>query len=73
MRGVRGCCVCGKEHRAAEKHKPVEVTLQVREIKQKVPGALIKVDDLYAVVQMCTDDRQDDDDNPEIGVHWAEE
>lgn len=74
MRGVSGCLVCDSDHRASENNTPSEVTATVRELMEKVPSALITVDDLDAVVRICTNERElAESVEVEEDIYYAEE
>lgn len=74
MRGVKGCFVCGGNHRANTRHKREEVTAAITKLKSNHPSALLTVDDLALVIDMVLDDddeiqgHQDDD-----GVEWMDD
>ena len=49
MRGVKGCFVCGKDHRANDRHPRTEVSAAIQKLKEKHPEALITIGDLDAI------------------------
>lgn len=72
MRGVKGCFVCGRDHRAKTRHPREEVTAAINRLKSKHPTAWLTVDDLAAVFDMAM---VDDESNPnkEPDAQWAED
>lgn len=68
MRGVKGCFVCGENHRANTRHPPHEVTAAIEKLKSKHPQALITVEDLAAVVEMTSNN-----DEHDSGVQWLDD
>lgn len=71
MRDVNGCFVFGSEHTANDKHKRDEVTAEIRKLKDKHRSALITIEDLWAVQELCDEyDEPEDGDNDQ--VEWAE-
>lgn len=67
MSCVRGCFLCVKDHRAADKHSPKVVTEAVRKLKERAPGAYLTFDDLDGVVTMCWDKDEGNDENDDTG------
>lgn len=61
MRGVKGCSVCGQDHRANTRNYRNEVTATVKKLKDRNPQALVTVDELADVVNMvCMTSDEDD-------------
>lgn len=61
MCGIKGCCVCGKDHRENSKHPPEKVTASINRLKSKNPKALITIEDLPAVVEMTIEPYPDEE------------
>lgn len=53
MCGEKGCFVCGRRHRANEKHYLYKVTAAARKLKEKKPTALLTVEDLALLANLC--------------------
>lgn len=70
MRGVRGCFVCGRSHRANEHHPRDEVTAAINRLKARHPRALITVDDLAFLANnyLNMDEDDDEEEDPEADV-----
>lgn len=60
--------VCGKDHRANNRHSREEVTTAVNKLKEKHPNAFVTVEDLSAVVNMVLNDSEND----EASEHYAQ-
>lgn len=59
MRGVKGCFVCGKDHRANTKHPRDEVTTAINGLKEKHPSSLFTIEEMYSVMMMAQTDDED--------------
>lgn len=53
---VKGCFICGRDHRVSDIHRSDEVTEAVRRLKEMELKAFITVEDLDLVVNMCVRD-----------------
>lgn len=69
MHGVKGCFVCGQDHRANTRQSRDEVTAAVKKLKEKHPSSLLTVEDLEAVLHMVDQEGQAGDD--EDFARWA--
>lgn len=72
MRGVKGCFVCGLDHRANTRHPKEEVMEAIKRLKQQHPIALLTVADMEAVYLMIRSDDEESDDQ-QAEVRWAGE
>lgn len=54
MRGVRGCFVCGQDHRANTRYSRDEVTAAINKLKAKHPAALLTVEDFSSIINMVS-------------------
>lgn len=43
---MKGCFVCGKDHRSNDRHNREEVTEAINKLKARYPTALLTVEDL---------------------------
>lgn len=68
MRGIKGCFVCGKDHRANTRHPREEVIEAINRLKRKHPRALTTVADISAVMEMTEISNQDGE--CESDVQW---
>lgn len=73
MRGVKGCVVCGKDHRANSRHSREEVTAAINKLKSRQPSALITVEDLSSVMEMTADEEDETESEEEGDIMWNEE
>lgn len=74
MRGVKGCFVCGQNHRANTRHSLEEVTKAINKLKERHPMAFLTVENLQSVFGMATGPNEDDHDEEEDDeVLWNEE
>lgn len=71
MRGVRGCFVCGRDHRANDRNRREEVSQAIRKLKEKHPSALITIEDLNALYNQS--DPDDEDAESGNDVKWADD
>lgn len=46
MRGVRGCFVCGKDHRPKDRHSQEEFHMAVQRLEEKNTKALLTIEDV---------------------------
>ena len=67
MKGVKGCFVCGQDHRANTRHSNEEVKKAIDRLKAAHPKALLTIEDLSSVVNMTTYDDDNDD------VRWLDD
>lgn len=74
MRGVKGCFVCGKDHRANKKHPRDEFTLAINRLKAKHPSALLTIEDMHSVIMMAQTDDENDGSNEDDDANamWLE-
>lgn len=73
MRGVNGCFIFGRDHRASDKHSCQEVTSDVRRWKEH-PSALLTMMNLDTIVFRCKfkpENGEGEDVSPE--VRWTED
>lgn len=71
MRGVKGCFVCGKDHRANTRYTREEVTAAIDILKAKHPKALLTVEDLIEVIDM--EAFSEEEEEREEGAKWIED
>lgn len=69
IRGVKGCFVCGQDHRASTRHSREEVTSAINKLKSRHPQALLTVEDMAAVVELANDPHTESTSEEE--VRWA--
>lgn len=62
--GVKGCYVCGRDHRASTRHSRSGVQEVIRRFKQRNLKAMITVEDLAFIPgDLCSENENDDEDN----------
>lgn len=72
MRGVKGCFVCGENHRANNRLKRQEVSEVIENLKVRNPKAFLTVEDISFVLNML--DPGDEDDRKQAhDVQWVED
>lgn len=71
MWGVTGCFVCGEKHNRNTRHPGDEVTAAITKLKERHPTALIMIEDLDAVQEMCLD--EEDNGQEDNYAQWAED
>ena len=71
IKGVKGCFVCGQDHRANTRHSREEVTEAVNKLKARHPTALLTIEDLSSVVNMVNVDEEGESQGED--VMWHEE
>lgn len=72
MRGVRGCFVCGQDHRANDRHSSEEVNMAVKKLKAKTRKALISIEDLAFIASQLGDGPQENEGEVFL-AQWARE
>ncbi len=60
IRGVKGCFVCGQNHKARSRHPAHEVRAAIEKLKQNNPTALISVEDLAFISEELAQDNSED-------------
>lgn len=70
LRGVKGCFVFGQNHMENDKHPREEVRTAIKKLGDKYPSALLSLDDVSGIHELCEEGQMDDDD---AEVQWAEE
>lgn len=73
MRCGKGCFVCGKDHRANQKHPGEEVTSAIEKSKSRHPTTLLTVEDLSEIGDMMASDDDETTTDSELLVMWAED
>lgn len=63
--------MCGRDHRAKEKHKREEVSAVIKRLKDKHATGLLTVADLDAVFEMGGEEGDNEEEAHE--AQWAEE
>lgn len=71
VEGVKGCSVCGKQHRGNDKYSREEVNSAAAELKAKHPTALLTVVNLAFITNLCTDNEAGDVEDPI--EEWAQD
>lgn len=62
IKGVKGCFVCGKNHKARTRHSTQEIRKAIEGLKQKNPSATISLDDLsYISNELCENENESED------------
>ena len=59
IKGIKGCYVCGKNHRAATRHSPQQVREAIRKLKHEHPSALLSVEDMVYISEELIVDKED--------------
>lgn len=71
IRGVKGCIVCGRPHRANFKQFRDEVNTAVAKLKKKHPTALLTVSDNAFITELSLGDQTESDDD--LHAEWAQD
>lgn len=58
---VKGCFVCGQDHRDNTRHSKEELNEAVKKLKEKYPLALLIVEDLATVVDLVMEETREED------------
>lgn len=69
---MKGCFVCGRDHKAKDKHKRGEVIEAIKRLKEKHHMALLTITDLDAIQTMTQDDSETMEESSDDEVHWGE-
>lgn len=75
MGGVKGCFVCGRDHRDNDQRLPDELRAAIMRLKDKHPSAMLIMTDLDVIDGMAGTDteREDPDKDSTDRVEWADE
>lgn len=76
MEGLKGCFVCGENHREHNRNSRDEVTTEIEKLKKCHPKTLLILEDLYSVIRMVSVDEgahEKDDDEEDDMVKWIDE
>ena len=71
MKGVKGCFVCGQDHRANTRHSREEVSESIEKLKAKHPQALLTVEDLAYIVDLVSS--PDEEESEDDMTQWVDE
>lgn len=74
LRGIKGCYVCGKAHRARSRHSPSEVKEAIQRIKNSNPTAMLSASDLAFIAdELIPNEDEEDDENVVLSEEEEEE
>lgn len=70
---MKGCFVCGEDHRSNTKPSRIEVTAEINKWKSCHPSVLLTIEDFATVVEMKDEGQSSGSQSSEDDVQWVDD